>query len=261
MRLKSVTSQTFTLGQVILLPMCCFLMGHVAPSEDNSQEQELQRLIKDLGYGNLSKIRRAHDRLDFSGIDDTRVFDIAEARLMANHLTRAKIGIQRNAFLARVLSLSGNSKYSASLRRLLVGRAPQKLKSHIRRALHRFDDYARWNRLIGANLKGLSSEAAQRQRVSNMLASTDPVLVRAGAKRTYDHYNDDNKLLGQVRARLLSLYQFSRATRGHIDAQGWLCRALAESGDRQFKAALEEVAANAVKRKVRKYGRKYAGYL
>lgn len=220
-------------------------------------EQQIDKLIPVFESGTLPKIKSATDTLSYSGISSSRLFDVAETRMMKGYTRDDKPDIEMTGWLIKAISYSGNSNYQSVLQKITTSHAPKKVRGYAQKGLLTLQQYASWNPEISANLDGLDAGQADIQRVKNMLASSSYDLVRAGAKRIYYAHNDNAELLKLAEERLLKEYKTKSNENVFVDAMAWLCKALAVSSDVSYTATLQKVASDSPSRKVQKYAKRY----
>jgi hypothetical protein len=110
-------------------------------------------------------------------------------------------------------------------------------------------------------VKAPANLTSEQKRIVGLLHSTSAVEVRNGAKAVYYHHADSTYLAQVAEQTLLAKYQAKTSDRDEIDALAWLCKALAQTHDQQFKPTLDAVAKSAYHRKVRSYAAKSSGQL
>lgn len=77
-----------------------------------------------------------------------------------------------------------------------------------------------------------------------------------GAKYTAKLFPTHPELLQIAEQELLNGYRLRTRDRHHVNAMAWMCNVLGQSGNRQYKETLYEVARHASNRNLRKYGKK-----
>lgn len=221
-------------------------------------DAELKQLKEDFA-GDINQIKSAMDRLEWSGISDTGLFDAIAARLQAGYTDSSKIGLESNSWLVKALALSGQDKYRPLLDTIVQAKELKKLTRHTQGALKDLGDFQRWNPVIAANNERAGSPAELKKiRTLNMLHAKDADLSSVGTRRVYHSYTQNVEMVGEVNNLLLSSYA-SATTDEQIDALAWMCRTLGESGIKQYKPTLERIANDeAANKKLRKYATKYA---
>lgn len=197
--------------------------------------------------------------LSWKGISDQKVFDplLKQYTEKKNNLGD-KRSLKEAVTLAKGLSYSGNKKYKAVIEKDLAESDNNKFKKHLSKTIGNFDQYAKWNPVI---FKGVAAaKNADKQRVMNMLNADIAELRAMGAKRLMRSYIGDKGLVDLANKRLQATYE-AADSKTEVDAAAHLAKALAASGNSEYKATLEKVAADASNKKVRKYAKKFAAQL
>ncbi len=224
-------------------------------------DQQIDKLIPVFESGNPAQVKKAAGSLAWTGISSPRLFDVVQTRLLNSYELTSKANIELSGWLIKALSYSGNDKYRGTLEKMLDEAAAKKVRGYAKKALPDLDRFKSWNPEINQGLTGLNQEQTEQQRVKNMLASSNVELLRVGAKRIVHAYSFDNALLKLAESRLIKEYSSNNTDKVFIDAMAWLCKALASSGDTQYKATLTTVEQGATSKKLRKYARKYGAQL
>ena len=225
-------------------------------------EAELQPL-KNAFAGDVAQVRAAISKLEWSGISDPEIFDVAAERLEANYKAQLPAEIELNSWLAKGLALSGNPKYQPLFDKILAMQTrKRKLRKHVEIASQRLAVNQSWNPVIAKDNHLAQSQAElDKLRIKNMLNASLPDLVSTGSRLVYNHHKTDVELMDEVHEILAAQYK-SSTNPEHLDAMAWMCRTLGESGNGKYKGTLERIAKdNAAHKKVRKYAEKYADYL
>ena len=97
------------------------------------------------------------------------------------------------------------------------------------------------------------------QRLKNMLDSNDMELIRVAAKRMYLSRMSDHELISTA-SKLIEKHYQSDGDKVFIDTVAWLCKAVANSKNPQYKPLIERVSTSANNKKLRNYARKYLNY-
>jgi hypothetical protein len=243
---------------VVLLSLLLAMTHSVHASSSAVLDAELNSIKQEVA-GELPQVLTAIDRLEWSGISDTDVFDILAARLETNYSNNGTAAQELNAWLAKALSLSGQEKYEILLNNILASKTSKKLRRHVEIAGERLRQHKRWNPIIAKNnhLANTQQELVE-MRTLNMLRSTNYELATAGARLVHNRYRDNAVLMAEVQKILAAEYRSSRHP-AHLDTMAWMCRALGESGDSQYKALLTQIANDkATHKKIKRYAKKYA---
>ena len=75
------------------------------------------------------------------------------------------------------------------------------------------------------------------------------------AKKIFSTHNYDKELFSAINEELLKGYQLNPSDGSYVNAMAWLCKALATSGDSEYRSTLEEISLNAENKKLRNYGK------
>lgn len=244
-------------GFWLLIVSVAFSFNLTAMAASNPESKPYIDYFKKASRANIKQIV---DDLYWSGITDTRLYDMIQAELKAKYMNDSKVSLEVNSWLVKALAISGNKKYLKTMEQISESDAHKKLKKHTAKAIEMLHDYARWLPVMNKGISSVPVKQRDQARVKNMLKSSDGEMIRIGAKRVYHNYTSNTALLKQVERSLLANHSKSDE-RVHVDAMAWLIKTLAESMDSKYKSSLEKVAGEADNKKVRKYAEKYAAYL
>lgn len=221
-------------------------------------EDEIKHYIT-IFEGDSSQLQReAIDELSWKGISDPRIYDLMATQLLRGYGEKDRAIVEQMSWLVKGMAVSGLEKYRQALEKVAADAPSRKLKKHANTALQRLVNYQRWNPIIIQGVEDVVEGDIEQRRVLNMLQASEGALIRLGGKRIYSKYWDDEQLLEVAKDKLLQDYRVSDLDATHVDALAWLCRALGKSGKSDYKAVLEEVAANSDYRKITKYAKKNA---
>ena len=200
-------------------------------------------------------------RIKWSGISDTRLFDPIETRLL--EIINGKLkrdDTQYVSWLVQLLAFSGQTKYLPTLQGIQDGSIgkglPPKLLRHTESSIAVLPDFNRWNPIIYANLDQVTEGSLERQRVINMLNSTEDSLVRVGASFVYDFYFSDKEIVELVNRLLLEKHSQATNNDELSESVAWLCKALGETDNPEYVATLEAVKSNATVGSVKRWSDK-----
>lgn len=229
-------------------------------ASSNALDAEIAGL-KQQFTGTPRDVSSATHRLEWTGISSPELFDDIAKRLEAGYTDNTQYSTELNSWLVKSLALSGNEKYLPLINTIATHKDSKKLSKHTATALANFAKFQRWNPIIAANNDTAKTQQdLDRIRTLNMLNSNDGELMEAGTKITARHYIKEEDFIGKVHSLLLTNYQTT--DRDKIQAVEWMCRALGESGNSEYKATLDKIAADSSAGKsVRKYAAKYSAIL
>jgi hypothetical protein len=246
-------------NRLLSIAICLALFAANAGAND-VVDQQIADMIPVFESGNLANVKLEAEKLAWSGLSTPTLFDVIEQRLVAVAGDTSKPGLQLTGWLIKALSYSGDTRYLSTLESL-QGSSARKVRNYAIEGSERLEMYRELNPVLAANITGNTLAQVERQRVGNLLQSTNYEALRLGAKRVASAYRDDAELLGLARQRLLEEYTKGLNDKVYMDTMAWLVKALAESGDSAYRATLEEVANTTSDRKLAKRARKYASAL
>jgi hypothetical protein len=98
-------------------------------------------------------------------------------------------------------------------------------------------------------------------RYVKMFANGGPSSIRSAAESIYNTANTDQEVLDAAAETLISNYRKNPTSEYYADAMAWLCRALGNSNNARYRPVVEEVAAKAEGRKLKRHCERAAGNL
>lgn len=211
--------------------------------------------------GTPKDVSSAAHKLEWTGITDPELFDGIAKRLEAGYTENTEFATELNSWLVKALAKSGDTKYQPLMNTIAARKDIKKLNKHTNTALTNLPKFQRWNPIISANNHtAKTKQELDRLRASNMLNSNEGELMETGTKIIARQYANDKDLVAAIHTRLLDNYQSADPTK--LDALEWMCRALGESGNSEYKATLDKIADDSQTNKgVRKYAAKYSAIL
>ena len=218
-------------------------------------DREISVYLDAFESNSFAQMKEAMDEMKWKGITDDRIYDAMLAQFKKTRLSDNKIALNQTAHLARGLALSGSAEYKAEIEKALKKSPHKSLVEEYEQALKDFDNYARWNPVISANLE--QAKDIHIQRITNMLTSDHVELIAQGARGVHDTYYTDPILIEQTAQRLTSFYMSVKDDKS-VDVAVLLCKALARSRMNQYKALLEKIAETAEDKELRKQAEKLA---
>lgn len=241
-----------------LLFLFCSSLGFAENSLIAAEKEEIKKNFT----GGSAQVKKAIDLLEWTGISDPSVFTTPAERLKAGYMSESKVDLETNSWLAKGLALSGDPKHKELLNNIFNSEAPKKLRKHVKIALNRIDQFTVWNPIISAGTDAAKSQTElDLLRIKNMFNSNRGDLMGVATRKVYFNHVANLELTNMLSIKLKEKYA-SASTADDVDAYSWMCRTLAESGNKEYKTILEEVANNPqTNKKLAKYAKKYAAYL
>ncbi|GHA14628.1 hypothetical protein GCM10008090_25540 [Arenicella chitinivorans] len=252
--------KSFPLLFVIALSLICFSFNADAAKADIDAEVAAYNAA--FTGDNFVLQREKMDTLIWAGYTAKAVYGpVADALVTLRH-SKDKRDVERASWYAKTLALSGNPEFRPLLTETSKRAKSKKVRKHAKLALVRLAKYQAWNPVIAAGLEFAPAGQLEETRVVNMLNASDYELVRMGAKRVYFGHKNDPNLVSLAQQRLSKEWtQVNAGNEAQVDAIAWLIKAMAESGNRDAKPLLNQIARDAKVGKLRKYAKKYAAYL
>lgn len=206
---------------------------------------------------NITQQKQAIESLTLAGLSDPTIYDVLEAKLLAS-LPNAteKHAIDYSAWLVKGLAYSGEDKYRETMNKIVNGDYNKKLRKYAQQALDNLGKYKKWNTILNDKTQYDASQSQQVNVFASALRSDDLELMRIAAKRitadqAYDTYLLDILSQELKTPRLLTDDQLS------IDTYAHMAKALASSGNTEYRAVIENIATTSSNRKLQKYAASY----
>lgn len=200
-------------------------------------------------------------RLQWSGLTAPRLYDEVEKNVFEGYLnlTLDKKGIGLLSHHIRALGYSGNEKYRDTLRFISTSEDKnRKIPDHAKKALSQLSNFNHWNKLIEDSNFSIEGKSVEVTHYMKMLSTEDVIVQRLAARGMYHEKQQDPDLLSLAAEKLVAMYQQVGLTDEEQDTAAWLCKAIGQSGQIEYKELLSKVAAKTPYKKIKKYAKKYA---
>ncbi|MCS6179457.1 hypothetical protein [Shewanella baltica] len=206
---------------------------------------------------NEFKQKQAIESLSLAGLSDPAIYDVLEAKLLAS-LPQAteKNAIDYSAWLVKGLAYSGNDKYSETISSIVNGNYHKKLKKYASQANENLAQYKKWNAILGDKNQYAADQSQQNNAFANALRSDDLELMRLAAKRIMDDRQYDDFILA-VLSNELKTPRLMADDKLAIDTYANMAKALASSGNADYRDVIENIATTSSNRKLQKYAASY----
>ncbi|PIW61553.1 hypothetical protein [Shewanella sp. CG12_big_fil_rev_8_21_14_0_65_47_15] len=206
---------------------------------------------------NEFKQKQAIESLTLAGLSDPAIYDVLEAKLLAS-LPQAteKNAIDYSAWLVKGLAYSGNDKYSETINSIVNGNYHKKLKKYASQANENLAQYKKWNAILGDKSQYAADQNQQNNAFANALHSDDLELMRLAAKRIMDDRQYDDFILA-VLSNELKTPRLMADDKLAIDTYANMAKALASSGNADYRDVIENIATTSSNRKLQKYAASY----
>jgi hypothetical protein len=235
--MRTVTALLF-----LLLPL-------LAPAA--TYDEDVARYIA-IFRGDKTLHASAAESLGWTGLSDTRLFDVIEERLLADYPAPrdVKPERQRLAWYIRALGFSGQEKYLPTINKFLQDRD---YATYARHALKDLPDYKKWNPLISDRSSFDAKLSDDANRAINMIRSSDFRLKELGAKRVYYGRVREEPVFEALAGEVLASYAGADASNN--DEIAWMVKALATSGNEKYRPVVQEVAEKTTDAKIARHAR------
>jgi hypothetical protein len=217
-----------------------------------SEQQEIDQYIKAFRNGTWAQQIDICEELQWSGISDTRLFDVIESNLLKllPTATSDKKAIDIVAWYAKALGMSGNDKYLKTLQKV-ASAEHKKLKKHGNESIDLVPQYKKWNPIISNSKKFNPGKSLRVNRFSNMLKSDEWQLKLIAAKRMNNEKITDSYLLETLHGEIKKNYK--SVSDANLDNLEWMIKILAGLGAPKYQDTLQDIAANAPNDHLRSY--------
>jgi hypothetical protein len=206
-----------------------------------AEQQEIDQYINILNTASWKEQEAVCSELQWSGISDTRLYDVIEAKLLGLLPSAAadKKSLDIVSWYSRALGTSGQDKYLGTLQQ--VASAPHiKLKRYGQVGVELLADYKKWNPIISNTKNHRADKSLRINRFLNMLQSDEWGLKRIATKRiNYENISDPD-VLAALNTEILQNYM--AVTGDDIDTMEWMIRTLAEVGAPRYLETMQQIS-------------------
>ncbi|RTR36977.1 hypothetical protein EKG38_21045 [Shewanella canadensis] len=205
----------------------------------------------------INKQKQAIDSLVLAGLSDPKVFDTLHAKFKAS-LPQAvnNASIDYSAWLLKGLAYSGDEKYQQTFNEIIAGDYPGKLKKYAKKSIPTLKQYKSWTPILSDKSQYAASETREVNVIANALRSDELELKRYAAKRMINHSLYAPHLLSILDSELKEP-RLLKHEKLSINTYAYMAKALASSGNPEYKVTLEHIAAHSSEKKLQKYAKKY----
>lgn len=203
------------------------------------------------------KQQQAIESMILVGLEDPSIYTTIKNKIDAQLMTATdKYSIDNTAWLIKGLGYSGDPQYKDFLVSLSQGDAHRKIKKYAKIATDDLEKFQKWNVFLQDKSQYDGTQPHRQNVYAAALRSNDLALIRLTARRIINESVFDDYMLSQLAVQLqpMRLIDDSKLA---IDAYAYVAKALAISSEGKYKAVVEDVAANAKQKKLRKYASKY----
>jgi hypothetical protein len=230
----------------------------IAYSAPKIIEYETEKYIQTFQSQNMQEQKVIAQKLEWSGLSDSKLFDLIEEKLLARYTTSIdKAEIDYLSWLAKALAFSGQKKYASTLNQVFTETQSEKLKKYTQIAIQKLPLYTEWNKIIVNEKIWDENLSGDINRFTAMIESKIPSLHKLAAKRIHFQRLYDIGLLNSLEKEILKNYQNPDI---NIDSFSWMCKALAGSRNINYKNTIQLVSSSATNISVAERAKKYLRY-
>jgi len=222
-------------------------------------DEQIDHYLKTLSKTNVKGKIEMLERLQWSGLTDSRFYDVVESNVLKQYL-RDDLSKNERTVLGhqiRALGFSGNEKYRATLKLVKEESYVRRNKGYGKKALADMNKFSSWNKLIAESNFTIEGKSAEVTTYMKMLNTDNPSVQKLAARAIFHEEQDDNDLLVLTAEKLKAMYLKEGLDRGAQDSAAWLSKALGQNGGEEFIALLIEVVDKTPYKQIRKHAAKY----
>ena len=209
-------------------------------STTSDRSEEVTQYIEILKHRNVYSKIEAAKIITRSGFTDQKLFDVIEQELLEQYLvSESSEQIDYMAWLCKALASSGMERYKPTLEKVHQTSENKKIKKYAEQSLNLFDQYAERSKIISDDKYAIPGRDPEVARLMNMLSSDVMTVKRDAAKLITRNSYSDPDLFVVVNDELLKGY--NQSDDNTLDTMAWLCKALAYSGDANYKKTLQKI--------------------
>ncbi len=216
---------------------------------------DIDDMIETIESGTSNQRIQLARSLEFSGIVDKRLFDAINKLILAEY---ANVGtdthmIEELSWLCKGLATSGLPEYKSTFEQLLASELPSKLKRHVQKSSASIDNWALWNPYLSSTKYAAEGRSELDAKHMSMIHSGAPVLQKQAAGAVIKKPTRDAAVYDAMAEELDKGAAINPTDKYHVDAMGWLCRALGSSHQAKYKELLEKVRDTSPNSKIQRH--------
>ncbi|WP_227006587.1 hypothetical protein [Shewanella donghaensis] len=235
------------------LVMGCCLLSPLTIAKTYTTEEYQQIFSGNDTY----KQQQAIESIVLVGLEDPSIYNTIKDKIEAQLPSATdRHSIDNTSWLIKGLGYSGDPQYKEYLSYIAQGEAHRKIRKYAKQAIEDLEKFKKWNVFLRDKSQYDKAQPHLQNVYAAALRSDDLELIRLTARRIINDNVFDDYMLSQLAAQLqpMRLIDDSKLA---IDAYAYVTKALAISSEDKYKPVVEDVAANAKQKKLRKYASKY----
>lgn len=236
--------------QILVLAFLCTSLTTFGQSNSGL----LEKYIVDFKSGSPLDKQLICEKLMWSGLSDSSLFDLLEQDLVSRAMTaNGKEEINNVAWLLKALGASGQSKYLGTLRKFIL-HSNGKIAKYAKEGINFIPQYAKWNPIISDSSQANTERSEIINRYANMIRSEILELNMLAAKRIYAEQIQNEYLYGLLSEKIIAGHKsVHQSDKTKIAAYAWMMRASARTN----VATAQKVLETATNKKLKKYAKQY----
>ncbi len=227
-----------------------------------SNVNSMEGFMSVLQSGSPMAITEAFKNLQFSGITDTKLFDLLEDRLKKTVPTDgSKLALNDAYELIIALASSGNKKYIPALQKIVDDSSSyRKVEYKAKQAINLIPKYNEINKKLSNRSLYSKALSDEENRLVIMLKSDEYGLMGIAAQLINDKRLFYYRLMDELAVALEKHYKKDIDNATYAEAMGHMVKTLATSTDKKYAQLVTDVAYGAANDKVKGYGKHAEGY-
>ena len=248
-----------SLQSLLLASIVAFSVVHSSLAQPNREAQiEHYIAVFSSGADQYEEVAAACQQLQWLGLTDPRMFDVAERRLLALYKTvDSRDYATILSWQAKALAYSGQEKYRSTLTEVAMHAKDKRVRKHASTSLSILDDYSKWQPLIADTSGYRPDQSEPINRYAAMLKTRSKELQGLAARRIIVEQLDNTYLLDLLQDQIEPELLHHWRDRRDANAVAHMLKALAMFGKPEYRATIEKAANHAGTNRIRKYAKSY----
>ncbi|MEN8134538.1 MAG: hypothetical protein ABFS18_03245 [Thermodesulfobacteriota bacterium] len=243
----------FSMALLVILVLCFTTNSFCS----DNRESEVQDYIGKLHSNNIIVRITAAKLISNSAIASSSLYDAVEKNLLKYlHATNlSKMHIDEASWLCKALASSGDYRYQSTLQKVIDSIDNNKIKRYAKQSLENLDEYSERNKIVNSTALYDEALSPEENRIANMIRADNVNIKRDGAKIVFRSSKSSPEIFNIIEVELLANYAKNSLEHDHVDTISWLCKALASSGDPQYRATLRKISRTSSNWKIQNFAK------
>lgn len=231
--------------------ICTLFIGIAGTSlaaKVHDRDREVAQLITDLQSQDSKTRIDAAKIITRSGFSSRPLYTKLESLLKKGYPhASGRSKVDEMSWFCKALASSGNPDYAKLLDEIGELADSAKLRKYAKQSSSLIAEYASRRDIIENTAQWDNTLSAEENRFVNMLKSKNYTLKKDAAKLIYRGARVDDPVYKVVEEQILTMLPGATSSRDYDDTVAWLCKALASSGQEQYKSTLQKVVSSTKK--------------